>query len=1505
MSHAPISKNHLFRLNSSISRLLMFAKPGVMSKKLLQDSPYNDRGVLNEVRKAVVIPVEPEEGNPMVKAGGGRYMPSESLSPVYQRRVARALGKPAAELPKPKTGLRPILPDDRRNIAGATEARKALYDKAKQEGISVGDRDKEMPVRDWVDQERRKIAQETGTRRKLLQAIRKRESEVNGEPRRTGYKLTDRERQMLSDAAERYGKINSSLERSEVGALRDKGKKYLGKITKQTERALVRNTPAGLGWSKAVHPDVLRKRSLDLVSNAIEHPVPPASYIKDMAGVLGVPESRVNAMRDAASRLIAPGADYAAQVKRYAKRMSQPVFGGAVNPDAIAQATQFPVRPKGWKGPTVDVTRKSFPTLKKLGIVAGIIGGGVAASKMLSGRKKKDEEQKMLMSSKASVIQFARGDRLRALLKVGKKAIPSRVVKGAANEEAAREIVGRVSSNLMKHYRQTPFAKKLNTERSMRELKEQFDRQQAGMAKMAANIEAQKLQRISERTTPFTSKKQRKSERKQQAGLVKPDRAERNPDGSLKPRDRRDRTESVWHDRIIPALEQGEVKDVPAELRSRVLFVHGINKDLAKRIKDVAQQNNDIRRLYNPKVAEAANERAAVAERGVAEMQRTYRDRVQKEVSDVKQSLGEQHKKDMFNEESRRYKQVAIGTGLGLVGGAALGSSAMREADENKSKQKQLRFERGEYDDAKRMAISSAVTGAAGGGIVASLLRPRDGNAFRKGGPAPKAAPLRKQLNRIGKAAFKAGAFMGAAGLASSLVGRAILGKPDKRDAASATKSGAVGGAVVGGLSGAALGALAGADPKKLAVFGLTKKAAGLVRRNKNWLPIAAMGKGGSARRALIGGAVGTLAGAAQMADEGQQADTLRNLKKPTQLSSKLKSINFSMLRAVGEGALDGLKKALLIPAPFAAEVGAVVGGVRAAMKYKTQMRELKDARAFMRAGKRSDWVTRDPDLRPIEVDRTGPKTIIRRVGEIRQSAKGKVIRFAEAPLSGKLAADRYRKKIQDEDLDRRDANIMRTALAGAALGGLLKGRRGAAAGAGAGALLVPLIRTRTESGKDMYGERTREGKRAEGIPWKAAALGAGALAAHKGINRVRGIANRFNVGAKNAKKAAKIAGLVGAGLLGANLLMKSKLKTIQFRDEEDIETDREFLGNPEGSREWRKGRIIANKAIVYGKRGTRLAKDIVRAVKGEKNVDSRGRERQREWDKPWVRKMVLTGILATGALGARRIVKGTAEGTKLAEARDLWQSGAFHKAAAVKFPRIAAAKRWLVGTTDDAVSEAASGINQSGIMGRINKWGREGAEKYDAAKKAAARGAAGEAAGPIDDATEAAKQLAGAKEYARIRAEELKKGKIIEGKFSKPSNQRGVIRFISNEDRAPGWDTRREGDLVLLKDIRRRERREKKLLERKDWQDTVVTPAKMTASWLGGMGLMAILHKGGRAAGSRTSGGAGAAVTNDRSIYADKLWEGIAKGAKRRAMGMSSVTKDLIALSSLLDEVL
>lgn len=102
----------------------------------------------------------------------------------------------------------------------------------------------------------------------------------------------------------------------------------------------------------------------------------------------------------------------------------------------------------------------------------------------------------------------------------------------------------------------------------------------------------------------------------------------------------------------------------------------------------------------------------------------------------------------------------------------------------------------------------------------------------------------------------------------------------------------------------------------------------------------------------------------------------------------------------------------------------------------------------------------------------------------------------AGVPLTGKIARDRFVKRLRDEDLDRRDANLGRAALAGAATGMLMPGAltkagllKRAAIGTGAGLASVMGIRAATTRTRDVYGERPRTAKQAEKfLPLTAAA---------------------------------------------------------------------------------------------------------------------------------------------------------------------------------------------------------------------------------------------------------------------------------------------------------------------------------------------------------------------------------------------------------------------------------
>jgi hypothetical protein len=593
MSLKRISKNRLFQLNRIATGLLAFAKPGEMSKKLLGGSVYDDRGILNEVRKAVVSQEVPESAT---REGGGLYVPTNG------------------------GGKRPVNATDLRSVNAAGEARRALYDYAKENGLKLDDRDKEAPVREWTKVERKKLAQVVGTRRKLLQTIRKRDAQFNGGPIRKGYDLTDREKDMLDDSSKRYEKIIKSAEARDATALKERGSRYLGKLTERAKQGVL--WQQGGRITPNLEPDELTKKALNVVK-IIEDPMPPgAEGMHDAATFLRTSERKVKLMREAVGKLTAPGSDREAILRRQAKRLDTPVFGGAVNQEALAQSTTYPARPKGWKGPTVDATRKSFPTLKKLGIAAGLIGGGVLASKMLSGRKKK-EEQKMLMSAQGKLIELARMDRYKAMVKASNEALDLAKLRGnsrdLARAEAARLpyfgdilrvgkgngkgkvkgkgkgkgkretpihiqrlVVGSAAANLRNFYRKTPFAQKLNRERAVQDATRAAD---AAIRNRDAQIKANEAARAL-RPTGYTSTKERKKAQKQAAGRVKNDTRNTTEGGEPINKEPRSPIESNIR-KVIDALNQHKVKGVSEEIQDRMVMTHRMNRSLERQNKDL------------------------------------------------------------------------------------------------------------------------------------------------------------------------------------------------------------------------------------------------------------------------------------------------------------------------------------------------------------------------------------------------------------------------------------------------------------------------------------------------------------------------------------------------------------------------------------------------------------------------------------------------------------------------------------------------------------------------------------------------------------------------------------------------------------------------------------------------------------------------------------------------------------------------------------------------------
>ena len=113
------------------------------------------------------------------------------------------------------------------------------------------------------------------------------------------------------------------------------------------------------------------------------------------------------------------------------------------------------------------------------------------------------------------------------------------------------------------------------------------------------------------------------------------------------------------------------------------------------------------------------------------------------------------------------------------------------------------------------------------------------------------------------------------------------------------------------------------------------------------------------------------------------------------------------------------------------------------------------------------------------------------------------------APLSGRITKDKYIKQLRDTDIANRDRDLAHAGIAGGAAGALInRGKlaklsplRRAGVGALTGAAAVEGIRAITSRHRDIYGDRSAEGKAAEHIPAVVAggaAAGLGAVAARK-----------------------------------------------------------------------------------------------------------------------------------------------------------------------------------------------------------------------------------------------------------------------------------------------------------------------------------------------------------------------------------------------------------------------
>lgn len=325
-------------------------------------------------------------------------------------------------------------------------------------------------------------------------------------------------------------------------------------------------------------------------------------------------------------------------------------------------------------------------------------------------------------------------------------------------------------------------------------------------------------------------------------------------------------------------------------------------------------------------------------------------------------------------------------------------------------------------------------------------------------------------------------------------------------------------------------------------------------------------------------------------------------------------------------------------------------------------------------------------------------------------SAVDKVIYFVETPTPPRTAVtrDRYSKKIRTEDLTRAERNYVRTAIGGAAISSLLRKRTGLAlkpalaAGAVTGIAAQALLRHQTAKTKDQFGDRPYEARRADNALGQASLIGAGTLAAHQVVRSTKPYRDAVGKVGRGLKRVARFAGI---------LKMSNRDRIIRFDDA----LDEQEIAKKYERQKRKTARAIENSGV-YVRRGGRLVRDIRATIKGESVLDARGREKTKEWDRPWVRNaasVAIVGGTAAGIAGVKKTAETASEQSEVGEFVRHVQSGALKKAAGTAMykhvPGAAKVTEAFRKNRAEFADEIASAAEKTSLLGKVNK----GIKKY------------------------------------------------------------------------------------------------------------------------------------------------------------------------------------------------
>lgn len=1017
------------------------------------------------------------------------------------------------------------------------------------------------------------------------------------------------------------------------------------RILKKTHEKLVQSDPAfkpGLSASALNKIRTRHNANADSLTKAAIGGERNAIAQENIAAILGGKPEGIETTRQKYANLMNP--DY-----RTHKKIQRRIIKEGKFLDSVPQSSP--------KIPEVRTDLKKFPLLRKAGIAGALVGGGLLARKLL---KKKEEPQKQLMSARGLAINFAWKPTPIAerLIRKADKAKQLARKAGVGQKKASKVPVKGALSSLGQKYADKRFIRKADAAYvgMEKELEKKVGKLDAYDPSSHAQFNQEEVNRAAEMKArelldPAHPRSLHRNAKSFEAELHRA----KKQNSFLK-------TKIKQHEQTIASASD------PA-----------INAGHQEKLAEVTSNANREINAANAERQAAIDESGSRLRKGVGRVMGARR-----------AALGRQeaaHGQDLERTRGIGHRNTAIGVGAGFLAGASLTGN---DSHPNQPKRKELKFS---ADMAQDISTALRSFNLYRGGKPLAAIKRTARNVERKlpivYHPAARAA--RAVTMPIPGSAEIMGGPMVAAGLVKGVrlqfrsrqnpnqIAARINSRPTTRMSAKGDilrfdvspiqnlrnklrpeeKSTAAHDIATGSLEGS-VGGLAFVPVEHRILQGTWK--------NPLLDEAGKFSKGALAKRLAIGGVIGGVA--TGLIGAGVSAASKAKRDRESVFSAKRKLIQLSR----------GNRAATIIGSEIKKRVG-----------------------LFMPIGREFK-----PKLSQIQKHSEGQKGMADAVRQIRSNrfaSRENIIHFDMiAPgTRTRVATDRYVKHIHETDMDRAESGYLRTGLGGAAIGSMLaKGGRGRGALIGAGAGLAAQAATRiyTKGTKDQFGDRSFAGKRIDRAPSQIAglaALGLAGKAAHDKLGAAK-------IAAQGMARKVKIGALAAGGLWAGSHLFARRGGLIQFkRAEENPEYEAYQRGvevQKADDRDWRKAKGQIGAATQGIKRGHRLLKDVVQAAKGQKNLDSRGRERKREWDKPWV-KVAITGGIGVGSLAVfHKAMRGTGPGTGFQRVKAAVDSGQAAEALSRKVPGFKAVHSVVKKVRGQAADEAASATG--GVLNKV-----------------------------------------------------------------------------------------------------------------------------------------------------------------------------------------------------------